>query len=484
MNNDQAGGMSPLRMPVPPIPVVAASSSQNSRRSSHSSSMHSRRSLKSLDRLLGDDRDPRKLQNLVHKLYEQLKFEKDRADYADRRASEAVSYLKSICEEKLRALRDISRLEEELKLYKIQYDEAQKEIFRAQAVLDEVDEKRFRAEKEAAEARSNARKMRDEVNVMRAQEEGRREGLQEGFRKGREMGYQEGLQMAQAEMERVARPRATSQGPTEVERPASRMRTMNPITEPQPPQHGHSRAPSNAPSRPPTAPPETSTSTIAPQGPSVTSHTIPEIPEEPEVIRPRSFRAPSPSPRMPISAIPPDNYIPHLGEDNRIHLPPPFELSRPPPTPERVQSPALQGFAENEEPRMIPPILTNVRMTHRRRSNSPGSASTTVSQMGMLADPYYDTGTPMSAIPEVPSPEASPEAQDATNLRRQPSLSAQSVKLMTPGPNEHIYTRPRSTSGGSSISFQPPPVIPETNIRASMSSTSTAPGITVQAPVH
>jgi hypothetical protein len=65
--------------------------------------------------LLPDDRDPRKLQRLVHKLYDNLKFEKDRADYADRRASEAILYLKSICEEKLHALREISRLEEELK---------------------------------------------------------------------------------------------------------------------------------------------------------------------------------------------------------------------------------------------------------------------------------------------------------------------------------------------------------------------------------
>lgn len=77
--------------------------------------MHSRRSLKSLEQLLGDQRDPRKLQKLVHKLYEQLRFEKERADYADRQSSEAMSYLRSICEEKLRALRDISKLEEELK---------------------------------------------------------------------------------------------------------------------------------------------------------------------------------------------------------------------------------------------------------------------------------------------------------------------------------------------------------------------------------
>lgn len=114
MDNYHPNGANSPPVPVPPV-ALAVASSHSSRSSGHSLSTHSRRSLKSLDRLLGDDRDPKKLQKLVHKLYEQLRFEKDRADHADRRASEAVSYLKSICEEKLRALREISRLEEELK---------------------------------------------------------------------------------------------------------------------------------------------------------------------------------------------------------------------------------------------------------------------------------------------------------------------------------------------------------------------------------
>ncbi len=119
MDNIHNGGASPPPFPVPPIATTmvssSSSSSHTSRRTSHSSSMHSRRSLKSLEHFLVDHRDPKKLQKLVHKLYEQLRFEKDRADYADRQASEAMSYLRSICEEKLRALCDISRLEEELK---------------------------------------------------------------------------------------------------------------------------------------------------------------------------------------------------------------------------------------------------------------------------------------------------------------------------------------------------------------------------------
>ncbi len=70
---------------------------------------------------------------------------------------------------------------------------------------------------------------------------------------------------------------------------------------------------------------------------------------------------------------------------------------------------------------MVPPrISTGVRIN---RSGSPGSASTTLSQMDIITEPYYDAGrTPMSAIPEVLSQEGSPEARDAASVRYQPSL--------------------------------------------------------------
>lgn len=299
------------------------------------------------------------------------------------------------------------------RLYKIQYHEAQKEIFRAQDLLGEIDEKRYRAEKEAADARSSARKLKDEINVMRAQEDGRREGLQDGFRKGRELGYQEGLRIAQAESEGSGRARSASQA---ADRPASRSRGANQVPEPQAQQRRHSQAPSAPPSGPPTA--------VSPTSPTGTQgaanhpvQSIPEMPEEPEIIRPRSFRDPAHSPRMTAPVIPPDNFIPHLDGDNRIHLPPPFEFSRPL---ERLQSPT-SGVQENEEPRMIPPpISTGVRI---HRSSSPGSASTTLSQMDMITDPYYDLGrSPMSAIPEALSQEGSPETRDVASARYQPSL--------------------------------------------------------------
>ncbi|KAF5351843.1 hypothetical protein D9756_007488 [Leucocoprinus leucothites] len=483
MDNGPLGG---FIHPIP-VPPVAFTSSAGSSKSSGRDSVgnYSRQSLKSLDRLLGDHRDPRKLQKLVHKLYDNLKFEKDRADYADRRASEAIAYLRTICEEKLRATREISRLEEELKLYKIQYEEAQKEIFRAQGVIGEVDERRFQAEKEAADARSAMRKMRDQINVMNAQDEGRRQGLEEGFRKGREMGYREGLRMAESELENIARTGPPVSSSADAEMPphsSAASQTLEPQIPPR-----HSRAPSNIPSRPPTAPPET------PSSPSVLQATIPsvnqpvqpvsEMPEEPEVIRPRSVRALSPSPHIQPSAIPPDNFIPHLEEDNRIRLPPPHEFGRLPPSPEPSVAPALAGPAENEEPRMIPPkVSTNFRAASGHRSTSPTSASTTLSHMDMITDPY-DTGrSPMSVIPESLSQEGSPDVRGAASLGRQPSLGAQSARLMGSNPGQPIYTRPRTTSGASSISFQPP-VVPDADPRTSVSTTSSAaPNIMVLPP--
>lgn len=105
-------------VPVPPLPTRGTFFPNSSRLSNNSSSTHSRRSLKSLSRLIADHRghrDPKKLLGLINKLHEQLEFEKDRADRAAQQSSEALLYLKSVCEEKLHALRDIARLEEELK---------------------------------------------------------------------------------------------------------------------------------------------------------------------------------------------------------------------------------------------------------------------------------------------------------------------------------------------------------------------------------
>lgn len=282
-------------------------------------------------------------------------------------------------------------------MYKIQYEEAQKEIFRAQNVIGEVDERRFQAEREAADARSTIRRMREGMNVMKAQDEGRQQGLEEGLKKGREMGYQEGLKLAQSELENIARAGPPVSGDTRISFNSSQM--LHPQTS------RHSEIPSNLFSRLPLE---------MPPSPSLPLVSQP-MPEEPELIRPPNA---SPSPYVPLSAIPPDNFIPHLEEDNKIHLPPPHEFSRPPPSPEPVVVPV-----ENEVPKMIPPMISANFHPGLGRLTSPASASTTLSHMDMIANPNHAAGrSPMSAIPEFLSREGSPETRHAASLARQPSL--------------------------------------------------------------
>jgi len=288
-------------------------------------------------------------------------------------------------------------------LYKIQYEEAQKEIFRAQSVIGEVDERRFQAEREAADARSTIRRMREGISVMKAQDEGRRQGLEEGLKKGREMGYQEGLKLAQSELENIARagPPLSFNSPTPSQ-----------ISHPQIP-HPHSEIPSNMSSR---LPPQMPSSPSVPPDPvPPVSQPIHPMPKEPELIHPPNA---SPSPYAPLSAIPPDNFIPRLEEDNKIHLPPPHEFSRPTPSPEPAVAPV-----ENEEPKMIPPMVSTNFHQSLGRLTSPTSASTTLSHMDMIAEPNHGAQrSPMSAIPEFLSQEGSPETRNAARLAHQPSL--------------------------------------------------------------
>lgn len=190
----------------------------------------------------------------------------------------------------------------------------------------------------------------------------------------------------------------------------------SPPPAPQAQQHGLSRAPSVVPSRPPTVPPKSPTpptishvdnATIQP----VLSHVA--IPDEPGT---SNFQITSPSSQIAPVVIPPDNFIPLLGEDNRIRIPPAFEFTRstsPVPPPQN-----------HEEIRMIPPPASNTAHSMRtHRSASLASASPTISHLSMLANPLFnDRGTPMSVIPESQSQENSLGPADATPLQRQPSL--------------------------------------------------------------
>lgn len=131
------------------------------------------------------------------------------------------------------------------------------------------------------------------------------------------------------------------------------------------------------------------------------------------------FAPPSPI-RSPIY-IPPDNFIPELGADGEIHLPPPHEFYRQP-TPEPASPRAhMRAVSELGVGRMNywgqPPSMIyhnpTARTRRRRRSsdasysNTESVASTTLSEMSLVKHKSF-IRSPMSDIPEVRSSIASP----------------------------------------------------------------------------
>ena len=293
-------------------------------------------------------------------------------------------------------------------------------------MLHVVDVQRYQAEEEAARARTAARTLNEEKMIQLAREEGRKIGILEGLERGRHLDFYEGP--------------AASYAP-------ARFRAENPVEEQEEEylegDEADSRTPSphslndsvshfNAPSveyLPPSPPqfrnPPDSVAEIAQRVPSVGQ------------IHPTVIHRLTPPPRHPYVNIPPEGYIPATGLDSVIRLPPPHELSRPPPTPQRSPSPPLPPIPEGEgEPLMIPassptPTLprpinpTPVRSHGVGRQSSPESNSTTISQFDMVKDPPRFNGrrSPMSVIPEVRSVHTSPNplANRDHSLRPQPS---------------------------------------------------------------
>jgi hypothetical protein len=112
---------------------------------------------------------------------------------------------------------------------------------------------------------------------------------------------------------------------------------------------------------------------------------------------------------------PPDNYIPSLEQDGTIRLPPPSGFHKPPHTPERRPSPSL------------PPDPHPVIYRH----SSPESASTTLSNIDLLKDPYnaqLAASPGLSVIEEVSSQVISPWTPAALDLRHQPSVVSTILK--------------------------------------------------------
>jgi hypothetical protein len=221
--------------------------------------------------------------------------------------------------------------------------------------------------------------------VSAAREEGRRIGIREGLERGRTIGFQEARFMSDTDED--AESYDGDDLPDYIGRRRSHYIASSEDMQP-PTQNAH-----------PPPPPDPDPVPIP------SPETVGRIPD----IRLTSYRNAPPSVRHSAVPIPPEGYIPSIGADHIIRIPPPHEFSRPPPTPERTPSP----LPVSEDV----PQTNGVSQSHRaqtaRHQSSPGSNSTSLSQLELVNDPTYGAGrrSPLSVIHEVLSAHTSPNPE-------------------------------------------------------------------------
>ena len=376
---------------------------------------------------------------LAQTLSSQLSQQKQRADDAERRATNAAGRLKEETEARARLEQSLKRKMEELKLYQVQLKKAQGEIYKAQDALAEVEKMRDEAEHDAAKARSIARKLREQRLVDIAREEGRRVGLREGLARGQEIEYVDrGYAYLEggAAVEEVEDDDYFSRTTRSRQSPPPR---TTPTAAPPAPHvgGGGGRAPgiTDPPDERVLNPMTVTTPLQMPSpesSPPKVSQPVP-VPTPEHAIPPRPVSAASTATRSthkPIS-IPPDVWIPVSGADG-IRLPPPHELSPqvmyPPTLPPQPQPPAPPSPTQppvrspNNQPVIIippsssdthhsdkdstssgasySPVMDRRESGHRRRRSSDSQTSTTISQMDILGPPTSERDQRLSSISE------------------------------------------------------------------------------------
>ncbi len=134
--------------------------------------------------LVDETKEARKLRKVLHAALDRLDSETRRSQEAERRALELAQRFKIVNDARVSGQQELDRAHAELRMYKVQLDNAQREILRGSDLLKDIEQQRDLAEAAAARARSTARRLKEEQMVMKAKEEGRREGYHEGLRRG------------------------------------------------------------------------------------------------------------------------------------------------------------------------------------------------------------------------------------------------------------------------------------------------------------
>lgn len=347
-----------------------------------------------------DEEQSKDLRRMLLTVTEQLKQESQRADDNERRAREAIQRFRAINEARVAAQQDAARANEELRMYKLQLDYAQKEIFRAQEILESLETQRHDAETSAAKARNVARKLREDGLVDLARDEGHRLGLQEGLSRARRLGFD---QARSTPDQRDSRP--VQSNPPHVDDQEDDVRSPTPTqthftAEPHLEPIGETML--SFPASPPAA--------SAPN-PEVSSHPepAPTPPSDHPPIVVRDVQSPS---RRPRSIIPQDGFIPRVGSDSTIHLPPAYGMAQPvaPLSPTVNRQPSVES-----EPLMVrdPGVRHEIVPLE---PESPGS--TTISQFELVSDPSGSVSRQsrrkrrsLSVIPESVSGDNTPSAE-------------------------------------------------------------------------
>ncbi|KAG1807317.1 uncharacterized protein BJ212DRAFT_1387671 [Suillus subaureus] len=368
--------------------------------------VHATASARDLLRLLvNEEYEAKQTRKVLYTALDRLDAESRRAEEAEVQLAETLERTRSINEARVTAQQEAARAQEELRLYKLQLDNAQREILRAQDVLGVIEAQRDDAEAAAADARSKARKLNEERLIELAREEGRRLGYEEGIRRGRNMGYREGRvigiddgrsQMREAaaatldrlldsqeeadvasvvlpqpapvtpmpesrtapEVLRVSSPVSTSLSGRRDSRSrrdsesdsASRMsvpRVSDPIVMPVMVEHPRSRTD-------PSVTSQSSRSRSHPQPWPMSDRSSARSPST----KPVSVQNSAPGVQHSEFQIPPDGYVPTLGKDHRISLPPPHEFTRNIPSPSPLQpvaGPSSDSVSTFDYPRRASP---------------------------------------------------------------------------------------------------------------------------------
>ncbi|KAL0566192.1 hypothetical protein V5O48_015824 [Marasmius crinis-equi] len=141
--------------------------------------------------LLHEEFTTKKTRELLTKAVDQLSTASQRATDAEasRRALEVQALLEQAKrdQEVVHAREEAIRARTEVDLYRQQLKQAQDEAVRTQEKMKSLRERQVETERNAAQARSLARKYRGQTLMMAAKERGKMEGYREGLRMGREV---------------------------------------------------------------------------------------------------------------------------------------------------------------------------------------------------------------------------------------------------------------------------------------------------------